>query len=464
LSYVFTDPLLQSAPKELDYLLRNYCKSEGYLKLDDLKQRHKEYVFNMIRVIRRCLETQILNVNTAGIGIFSLFNRLLTTCLDYYNNLDTIESVDVLKETCKTFKESYEGLVEDIKGAMNGRQYLLDSDLRPKHVTNTAWGLIAEKVQQMFTIKGHHLNILIPFPEEDVRYTNKFGCVLQNLFPEPSRQYYSFYTPELDSRLFTSGIYLRTTRERTNLRAKSFDAVIVTHDNMFDDIRPRINNAVNYLKKDGTLILVGLSTDFKRLDLRRISAALQDIQVYFYTTQSGMIVRDYELCLIVGHVKDQQTPPELPKLIDIFATHITEEKEFTLYGSGQDERPLFASYDISEAEATVLIPDVRNTMRKLLSNLLPKSIEDTRRPLLPFSAGQLGLVLISGDINGTIQEDDTKCCHVVKGSSKQRRDNKSEILATDDNGNPTRIKRTESVYSSTNVNIVLPTGQFIELH
>ena len=63
-----------------------------------------------------------------------------------------------------------------------------------------------------------------------------------------------------------------------------------------------------------------------------------------------------------------------------------------------------------------------------------------------------------------VKEDDTNCCHVVKGSSKQRTDHKQEVMAYDDNGEPSRIKRTESVYSSTNVNIVLPSGKFVELH
>ena len=461
---IFIDSLLASAPKDLDYLSRTYCKENGYLMLDDLKQKHKEYVFNIIRMIRRCTETQLLNVNTAGVGIFSLFTRMLTLCLDYYQNIAGFKSSDELREACKTFRESYEAIVSDIRTALNGRTYLLETNLATKHITNTSWGYLAEKAATKFEIKGHHLNVLIPYPEEDVRYTNKFGCLLQNLFQEPARQYYSFYTENLDSRLFRSGQYLHTTRERTNMKTKSFDVVIATHDNMFDDIRPRINTAAGYLKKDGTMILIGMSSDFKRLDLRRIAAALQDIQVYFYTSQSGMIINDYELCMIIGHNKNPQAPSEFSKLVDIFATHVVEEKPFTFYGSGQEERPLFASYDISEAEATVLIPDMRNVTERLFATLLPKSVKDTRRPLLPFSAGQLGLVLISGDINGAVQEEDTKCFHVVKGSSKQRRDNKSETIAVDDNEQPMRIRRTESVYASTNVNIVLPDGRFVELH
>ena len=248
------------------------------------------------------------------------------------------------------------------------------------------------------------------------------------------------------------------------MRTKSFDAVIVTHDNMFNSLRPRINAAANYLKKDGSLIIIGLSTDFTKLDLRRIAAVIQDIHVYFYTAQSGNMLQDHEICAIVGRSKDQQAPSELNRLIDIFALHPSVEEPITLYGSGQDEHPLFASYDITQAEAIVLTPDMRIATQKVLSNLLPKTLEDTRRPLLPFSSGQLGLILISGEINGTVKEENTNCCHIVKGSSTQREDEKTEVLATNDEGMPSRVRKTKSVYATTNVNIVLPTGQFIELH
>lgn len=463
---LFIESLLVSAPKELDYLLKTYCKENGYMKLADLKQRHREYVFNFIRMIRRCLETQLWNINNPGIGVFTLFNRQLTLCTDYFRNVMNVESADALKESCQAFKEEYEAIAGEIRSAIMGRTWVLDNDLSTAGVNTSSWNILATRAAAQFTVKGHHLNILIPYPKEDVGYMLE-GClelVLQSLFPTDVREYYSFYTQNLSSRLFRTEHYLHTTKERTNMKSGSFDAVIVTHDNMFDDIRPRINSAVRCLKKDGTMILFGLTTDFKRLDLRRIASVLQDIQVYFCTTQNGRILQDRELCMVVGHNKDPQSPAEYTKLLEIFAEHSAEEGPFTFYGSAIDEYPLFAGYDISEAEAIALIPDMRNASHKLLATLLPKSVEDTRRPLLPFSAGQLGLVLISGDINGTIEEADTHCRHVVKGSSKQRKDLKTEVLSMDDENRPRRIQKTESVYASTNVNIVLPTGSFVELH
>jgi len=458
------DGLLISEPKNLDYLLKTYCKENAYLKLSDLKIKHKEYLFNIIRVVRRCLETQLLNINNPGIGIFSLFSRMLTLCLNYYNSIDTLESSDKLQEALQVFKNAYEEIVAELTTAIENRSYLISTDLAPRHITSSSWETLAERAAMNFSMKGHHLNILIPYPKEDIEYLN-LNVILRSLFPESYRRYFSFYTEDLDNRLFSNGGQcLHTTKERTNMRTKSFDVVIATHDNMFDSIRPRISAAAGYMKKDGAMVLIGLTTSFTRLDLRRISATLQDINVYFYTSQTSDILNDEEICIIVGRNKDEQSPSELSKLVDIFTQHRIEDLPFSFYGSNQEETPLFASYDISEAEATVLLPDMQNITKSVLTTLIPKSVEDTRRPLLPFSAGQLGLVLISGDINGVVEEPDTQCHHIVKGSSKQRRDNKSEILETDDNGAPLRIRRTESVYASTNVNIVLPNGHFVELH
>lgn len=465
MSNKFTETLFVSAPKELDYLLKTYCKETSYFTLPDLRQKHKEYVFNIIRMIRRCMETQLLNVNSAGVGIYSLFNQLLAQCLEYYNKIPTCNSIEQLREECTNFNANYIGTVENLNEALDGRSWLLDSDLKPRNVRGTCWQDLARKVSSQYEIKGHHLNILIPYPEEDLKYTDYFNYILRFLFQETARQYYSFYTESLDSRLFANGQYLHVAKERANIKAHSFDAVVVTHDNMFDDIRPRINSAINYLKKNGAMIIVGLSTDFKRLDLRRITSVLQDVHVYFESSQISNVIHDYEICMIIGHVKDPQASSELPQLLDIFATH--EEKTsslFTFYGSDLEEKPLFASYDITEAEATVLLPDMQAATNRLLANLIPKTITDTRRPLLPFSSGQLGLVLISGDINGMIQEKESGCCHVVKGSSKQNEDEKSEILETDDEGRPRHVRRTKSVYAITNVNVVLPNGVVQELH
>lgn len=463
----FDEALITSACKELEYLQKAYCKENNQLTLDDLKQRHKEYLFEIIRMLRRCIETQMLGINESGVYTFSLCGQLLTLCLNYYDSLSTIESSDVLKEACKNFQETYNEAIHNIfDNVLAGAYYKLGTDFlnNERRILNSFWIALGEKTAPHLSVKGHHLNIFIPYPQEDLQYVDCYSLILQNLFPAQVRDYYSFYTRGLSSQLFTDTHLLHTTRDRVNIKSRSFDAVMVTYNQLFDDIRPRINAIINYVKKDGAVILVGRSTDFTKVNLRRIALVLQDIHVYFNPFTVISEPHDNGLCIIIGHIKSSETPSEFRKLLDIFTKHQAEETEFTLYGSGQDEYPVFASYDITEAEARILVPDIRNVTQKLLASISPKTVEDSRRPLLPFSSGQLGLVLISGDISGTVQEPDTKCFHVVKGSSMQRTDPKTEITATDDEGRPTRRKNTESVYTTTNVNVILPTGQFIELH
>ena len=117
----------------------------------------------------------------------------------------------------------------------------------------------------------------------------------------------------------------------------------------------------------------------------------------------------------------------------------------------------YSSYDITAQDFLELLPAIRQTTDKLVNTLIPKNDDTARRPLLPFSSGQLGLILISGEINGAIREANG-CCHVVKGSSKQRTDTKTEETRNEE-GVLTHIKETQSVYSSTNVTTIIPSGE-----
>jgi len=110
-------------------------------------------------------------------------------------------------------------------------------------------------------------------------------------------------------------------------------------------------------------------------------------------------------------------------------------------------------------EYAELSQDITAATRAVLSTLLPKVSTSTQQPLLPFNAGQLGLILISGEINGMIQEGESGCCHVVKGSSVQTQSDPAVEEKYDDE-TAAMISRTVSntTYATTTVNIVLPSG------
>ena len=220
----------------------------------------------------------------------------------------------------------------------------------------------------------------------------------------------------------------------------------------------QISSPAPLLKKDGSVMIIGLTTDFTKLDLKRIASQLTDIRVYFGTTVTTPIVQDNEICVLLGRVRrEEQVLYPYVNLLDIFVNHISSEDVFELYGSDENTVIPYSSYDITTQDFLELLPAIRQTTDKLVNTLIPKNDDTARRPLLPFSSGQLGLILISGEINGAIREANG-CCHVVKGSSKQRTDTKTEETRNEE-GVLTHIKETQSVYSSTNVTTIIPSGE-----
>ena len=93
---ILSDAIFITALKDLDYLAKTYCKETTYLTLEDLKQKHKEYMFTIIRMIRRTLETQLYNINRTGIMAFQHGGRLLSICLEYYRGLSSVKDIETL--------------------------------------------------------------------------------------------------------------------------------------------------------------------------------------------------------------------------------------------------------------------------------------------------------------------------------------------------------------------------------
>ena len=446
-----------STPKELDYLQKTYCKETNYMTLDDLKVRHKEYIYAVITLLRRFLQTQMLNLNNPGIRVYNECLQELQHALQYYRSLNDIKSVDTLRESCNLFKNTYTSFVSNILQIQGELPYsAMRSDVCPNDLSASMWEGFGRMMRSHLQVKGHHVNIYIPYPHSDLNYTKRYGNFLGTVLSENVRHFYSYFATNMPASLFLNGKYLQTTKDRINTKPHVFDAIIATRDSLFEDIRPRITSAVN--------LIIGLTTDFTRLDLKRIAATLDDIHVYFHTGLPAITPKDNELCMVVGTVKEPgQNLVKYRELLDIFANHTEDTTVYELLGSDENTIVPFSSYDITEETYQELLPTIYSSTQKILDTLIPKVRQDTRQPLLPFSSGQLGLILISGEINGSIREAESGCCHVVKGSSKQRVDRNTENTL-DENGRIIHVKKTSNTYASTNVNVVLPSGSIRTLH
>ena len=83
-----------------------------------------------------------------------------------------------------------------------------------------------------------------------------------------------------------------------------------------------------------------------------------------------------------------------------------------------------------------------------------KLSENSAHPLLPFSVGQLGLVLTSGCLDGVIEETGN-CSHVVKGRVVKRVDTDREF-----NEDGTRVQISSTTSNRVEISMFLPDGTF----
>ena len=81
--------------------------------------------------------------------------------------------------------------------------------------------------------------------------------------------------------------------------------------------------------------------------------------------------------------------------------------------------------------------------------------EQNARPLMPFNMGQIGLVLTSGCLDGTVEEYEGQY-HAIKGMVTKIKHVDNDI----DNNEESIL---ETISNKVQINIITPDGKFIEL-
>ena len=194
--------------------------------------------------------------------------------------------------------------------------------------------------------------------------------------------------------------------------------------------------------------LSGLSTD----SLNLISNYLDDIHVYSNNT---------ELRLIVG-VKRDKMEFNLSKQLKLYKDFINPNSECFTYSIDWLEQPdyLFKSLYYSQNEIESILSDkeieVNRVFKDTKSEFIINLEEEKTRPLIPFSPGQLGLVLVSGFIDGIVNEENG-CKHLIKGSTYVQTDRNEETES------PSKVLRYKTYRHSTYVTMLLADGTFKSL-
>lgn len=245
----------------------------------------------------------------------------------------------------------------------------------------------------------------------------------------------------------------------------SFDVVITTPRisfSCYDDSErfvpeeiQYLERALNYLRKDGLLIYptpicaisknvaTFLSKNFKDVSIISDEKELPGVIVIMGTKKSGWD-RDLDP-KIFAFLRNIIVSPNLLEK--------QEEKSYVLPDNTIDVRRFRGGkLDIGEMNLLFSMSSIMKDFWK--KQQIDRISNRTARPLLPFSIGQLGLVLTSGCLDGVIEEPDN-CSHVVKGRVIKVVDTEREINDTRD-----QVEISSTTSNRVEISMFLPDGTY----
>lgn len=216
-----------------------------------------------------------------------------------------------------------------------------------------------------------------------------------------------------------------------------------------------IKDQIKHLRKDGLFIL---NIPYYRLTkdiIILLSKQLTNISVIKKTQNDITNTQDI---LIIG---TKNTTPDIKEDVYNYLSSIKLKdisyqlnKQYTLASGGIKEPELFrgSALDVSELESIVKNDTL---MESFFKKQEIETNEQNARPLMPFNMGQIGLVLTSGCLDGTVEEYEGQY-HAIKGMVTKIKHEDSDI----DNNEESIL---ETISNKVQINIVTPDGKFIEL-
>lgn len=216
-----------------------------------------------------------------------------------------------------------------------------------------------------------------------------------------------------------------------------------------------LRNCIKYLRKDGILIYTIPCTRLTKDMAFIFSKLLKDVQI---------LKSSKDLALPYIHVIGKKAITKEAKEdvytylrdIDIknLPTTLSEDMTYNLASGGIKTPELFRGSVLDEAELDGLIEH-----SGLYDSFWEQQELDINKkeinPLLPFTMGQIGLVLTSGCLDGVVEEYQGQY-HAIKGMVTKVRNTANSRA----DNNETSI---ETISNKVQINIMTPDGQFIEL-
>lgn len=228
----------------------------------------------------------------------------------------------------------------------------------------------------------------------------------------------------------------------------------VTSEDYAHDLLVKMAELRSKVAKGGVMFLLMPRIFLSTPVLENIFMYMRNINIFFggksdafaLVVGNRKLLRDKKIDGIIEFMRHVASGENLRCPIDLECTPMAEVR--------------FRSVTPSEGEIEEVIGAhssfLHNFFSKATKNMELKTEEETRHPLIPFGPGQLGLVLVSGKIDGIVDEGNG-IYHVIKGSTRVER---NEYTAR-----TTSMERTVETVTSTGVSVAMLTasGKYIQL-
>lgn len=224
--------------------------------------------------------------------------------------------------------------------------------------------------------------------------------------------------------------------------------------NVIFEERKMLDRAYIYLRRGGILVYtVPMSRLSKQISLY-LARGLKDVQVFTNDLTEGT-----GAVSIVGY-----KPPAKERVLDakiyVRLRNLYWTKDFDTCPMDRtvpsDMRRIekFRGFKMDDAELQDVFLD-SNAMKTFWKDQIVEKLSETKKkPLLPFTIGQLGLVLTSGCLDGVVEEEDG-CAHCVKGRVVKVTESKRDF---NENGNTVDV--VETTRNRVEISMFLPDGSY----
>ena len=248
--------------------------------------------------------------------------------------------------------------------------------------------------------------------------------------------------------------------------SKTFDIAMLNITRNIDsidkyDLANLFSMAASRVREDGLIVITATEKFMLHKDLLDLLFNYTSDYALFKDTKEQVQAKRI---LIVGKKKEKRKT-DYVKALEFYVRCIIEiaskekqedmlEKTYELPRLNIDDI-VFRSKTISEEEVLEIL-NVKGNIVKTVSHSIIKGIvygeqQEDKKPLLPPSPGQLGLILVSGKIDGVVDEGNGYQ-HLIKGSCKKHSSYKTDQVDS------THRQRHETLSNTTEVVMLLPNG------